>query len=73
LINAGVAGAVLAWFMFRTDARLTKIESALERVARTQLLQTISSTRNPAVRREAEKLLEELDDRQGVTSLRRRG
>jgi uncharacterized membrane-anchored protein YjiN (DUF445 family) len=38
LASAGVAGAVLAWFMTRTEKRLDRLEQALDRLARAQML-----------------------------------
>lgn len=38
LLNAGVAGVVAAWFMFRAESRMKLIEAALDRLTRSQLL-----------------------------------
>lgn len=36
--SAGVAGVVLLWFMTRSEKRLDRLEQALDRLARAQML-----------------------------------
>lgn len=38
LYQLGVTGVVLAWFMFRVEKRMDRVELALDRLTRTQLL-----------------------------------
>lgn len=63
LIQAGVAGVVLAWFMFRTEARLKGIENAVDRMARANLLLVLSLRDvNNAAKNEASAVIKEIDD-----------
>lgn len=38
LFQLGVVGVVLAWLMFRVEKRMERVELALDRLTRTQLL-----------------------------------
>lgn len=42
VVNAGVAGSVLTWFLWRAERRLERIERALDRLARAQMLALVS-------------------------------
>lgn len=42
LLQAGVAGVVLAWFMLRAERRIDRVESALDRLTRAQMLTLIA-------------------------------
>jgi len=63
LVNAGVAGVVLAWVLWRTDRRLERIERALDRVARAQLLALVVRPDVPEhVRAQANACLQEANE-----------
>ncbi len=38
LVQAGVPGIILGWFMWRAEVRLDRLTAALDRMNRTQLL-----------------------------------
>lgn len=42
LLNAGVAGGMLLWFMSRAENRLERAERALDRLTRAQMLTLIA-------------------------------
>ena len=42
LIDNGILGAILAWFMFKTEARLRGIEDAIDRANRAILIASLS-------------------------------
>jgi hypothetical protein len=42
LAPAGVAGVVLGWFMLRSDGRMDRVERALDRLTRAQMLTLLS-------------------------------
>jgi len=61
LINFGALGIVLAWFMFRTEGKLERIERALNRLARAELISTLSRPDvDEPVKRQARRALQEL-------------
>lgn len=63
VVQGGVAGAVLAWFMFRTESRLKAIEAAEDRMARAHLLLVISMHQsNETAKQEARAIVREIDD-----------
>lgn len=65
LVQGGVAGVVLAWFMFRTEGRLKAIETSNDRIARSVLLLVLSLRDvNTSAKSEAQKVLKEIDDNQ---------
>lgn len=69
LVQYGPMGVVLAWFLFRTENRLGGIERALDRVSRAQMLDLVSRPETPpAVRRQAERLLKEVEVAQAKQS-----
>ena len=41
LVNLGAVGIVLAWFMWRTEPRLERIERAMDRFTRAQLIEAL--------------------------------
>lgn len=62
LVQYGPMGLVLAWFLLRTENRLGGIERALDRMNRAQMLDLVSRPETaPAVRRQAEQLLKEVE------------
>jgi hypothetical protein len=74
LLNVGVAGVMLLWFMFKTETRLKSMEEshvksatltqeALDRVARSNLLLVISTGLKP-LQEQANSLSSELDEAQ---------
>lgn len=62
ILNLGAVGAVLLWFMLRSEPRLVRVEEALNRMTR-MLGHTIVSMENvdEAVKRQAKSIVEELD------------
>lgn len=42
LLQVGAIGAVLAWMLVKTDARIERVERALDRLTRAQLLTLVS-------------------------------
>lgn len=60
LLNLGGVGVVLAWMLWRTDRRLERLERAIDRLTRAQLLFLLAV--GPAgAGAEARALLEELN------------
>lgn len=63
LINLGAVGCVLAWFMFRTEPRLRRMEQAIDRSSRALMIVTMSIRRlAPEIKEQAESLISELED-----------
>lgn len=63
LFQLGACGAVLAWFMFRSEPRLRAIEAAIDRMARAVLLLVVALPgANPASKESAKDILRELDE-----------
>lgn len=63
LVQGGIAGIVLGWFMWRTEGRLKCIENAVDRMAKANLLLVISLKQaNDAAKSEANSLLREIED-----------
>jgi hypothetical protein len=59
--NAGVAGAVAAWFMLRAEKRLLALEKALDRFSRVMLIAAMAAPRLPdEARAEARSMLREM-------------
>jgi hypothetical protein len=74
LINIGAIGAVLAWFMFRFEAKLVEVAEAIEKMNRAILILSMSNTHSESARQQAKALLDELDsrgDKKVRTDLRR--
>lgn len=68
LINYGALGTVLAWHLWRTDRRLDRLERALERWARVQLLTVLAQHDVEAtVREQVRHMLAELEQREGTS------
>jgi hypothetical protein len=64
LINVGAVGAVLAWFMFRTEARLQEIEHAIEVMSKAILILAISNVKDDSpAKSQAEALLSDLGNK----------
>lgn len=62
LINLGAVGAILAYFLVRTDPRLERLENAVDRLARAQMLMLIASpVTDEAIKRQAQSIINELD------------
>ena len=62
LANLGAAGIVLAWFMASTDPRLKRIERAIDRLTRAQMLTLISrSDVDVPIKKQAHAILKEMD------------
>lgn len=63
LINLGAIGCVLAWFMFRSEPRMTRIEEAIDRNTRAQVLLAMAlDVKYPVIKERTQDLLTELDD-----------
>jgi hypothetical protein len=62
LINLGAVGAVLAWFLFRSESRMERLESAVDRMTRAMMLELASRPDvSPAIKRQAAEIVEEID------------
>lgn len=65
LINLGAVGCVLAWFMFRMEPRMRRMEQAVDRFSRTVLLAVVSMRGvDPPIKEQAQAVLKEIDDAQ---------
>jgi hypothetical protein len=65
LLNLGAIGAVLAWFLVNLGPRLERIERAIDRLTRAQMLTLLSRPDVPEpVKRLAGDLVKELDHAQ---------
>ena len=69
LINIGAIGCVLAWFLFRSEPRMARVERAIDRGTRGNLLAAVAMsdmaegrTISPAMRAQAKELIKEIDD-----------
>lgn len=63
LLNAGVIGVVLWWFMQQTTVRLDKMNDAINRMTRAQLLTLLNlENLDSRTKEAAQSLLKELDD-----------
>lgn len=61
LVQAGVPGVVLGWFMWRSEVRMDRLERALDRMSRTQLLALLGRPDvEPAVKEQARAILAEM-------------
>ena len=61
LIQTGVAGILLWWFMNRTEHRLDGLERSIDRLTRTQLLALLADANaGEAIKTQARALLAEL-------------
>lgn len=62
IIQFGVGGGVLLWFMFKSEPRLRAIEASIDRMARSILLLVVShSGSNDALRTQATEIIKEID------------
>lgn len=62
LLNFGAIGSVLAWMLWRSDARQEKIERALDRLTRAQMLTLLARTDvDDHIKVQAKSLLRELN------------
>lgn len=62
LVNLGAIGCVLFWFLLKTDPRLRRIEEAIDRNSRANLLAVLSMNGVPShVKKQAEAIIGELD------------
>jgi hypothetical protein len=58
LLQTGIPGVVLAWFMLRSETRFRGMERAVNRMSRSVLLLVVAlNTSNEAMRAEADKML----------------
>jgi hypothetical protein len=65
LINLGAVGCVLAWFMFRMEPRLRRMEQAIDRMSRAIMLAALSMKGvSPALKEQATAVLKEIEDAQ---------
>ena len=63
IAQTGVAGAVLCWFMLRTEGRLKAIENANDRLARANLLLVVSLHQaNETAKEQARVIIKEIDE-----------
>lgn len=61
LLNFGALGVIVAWFMFRTESKLDRIERSLQRFARAQLIATLGQPNiDERVKRQAQRALKDL-------------
>lgn len=61
MLQLGIAGAMLAWFMFRLEPRMNGMEDAVRELSRSILLDLVSRPgANPIVKTEANEMLERL-------------
>lgn len=62
LLNFGAVGAVLAWFLFRTEARLDRIEAGQDRMVRATMIVVMAGRREgDPIYDEAKRLVGETD------------
>lgn len=61
ILQFGVGGGVLIWFMFRCEPRLKAVESAIDRMARSVLLLVITLGSAPA-KEQAQAINREIDE-----------
>jgi hypothetical protein len=66
LLNFGVAGGVLYWFMIKFETRMRRVEEALDRQTRATVLDIMTRpTASPVARAEAHKIANEIIARRG--------
>lgn len=62
LINLGAVGCILAWFLIKLEPRMRRIEQAIDRASRAQMLAVMSMHGIPAnIREQAEGLKQEIE------------
>lgn len=65
LINLGAIGCVLGWFLIKLEPRLRRMEQAIDRSSRAQLMLLIGIRGiEPAVKDQAQTLLKEIEEAQ---------
>lgn len=70
LLNFGAIGSVLAWMLWRSDARMGSIERALDRLTRAQMLTLIARPDvDDHVKRQARAVLRELSPSDGESEI----
>ena len=62
LIQSGVPGILLWWFMQRAENRMDRIERALDRQTKAQLLTIVDKPHDEQVREQARALLAEIPE-----------
>jgi hypothetical protein len=63
LFNVGAIGAILAWFMFRSEPRQLAMEEAIDRNTRARMVFVMAQDHvGPAAKQQAQALLEEIND-----------
>lgn len=60
IIQFGIGGGVLVWFMFRSEPRMKKIEEAIDRLARAVLINAITYG-NDVQKEQANLIIKEID------------
>lgn len=62
LINLGIAGIMLAWFMIRVEVRLRAIETAVQQYTRAQLVMLIEIKRtSDEAKVQAQQIINDID------------
>lgn len=60
LVQAGVAGVVLGWFMLRSESRMERLERSINQLTRAQMLMLLSRPDvDEGIKRQARDLLTE--------------
>ncbi len=63
LLNVGAIGGITVWLLTRMDRKLDRMERALNRLCRTQLIEILSRpTTSETVREQATAVLKEIDN-----------
>ena len=61
LLNVGAVGVILAWHLFRTESRLDRMERAIDRMVRAQMIEVAAGLQVPEpVREQARAVLSEM-------------
>ncbi len=64
LVQLGVSGVVLLWFMFRCEARMNDLRDSMDTLAKAHLVSIIANQEaSKAVRDQAEQLMRDLEER----------
>jgi hypothetical protein len=65
LLNVGAVGLILAWFMFKNEPRMERMEEAIDRNTRGQMLFLLGVETMPrAITEQAQQMLQELESAQ---------
>lgn len=63
IINTGVVGCMLAYYLLRTEPRLSRIERAIARSDKANMLLLIGmKSITPAIREQSQRLIDEIDE-----------